>query len=373
MAELNLEAINAMRVLNKQEPLTELPKEDANGSNNEGANAVEEAKKAADKLKLEQDEASRLLAEKQAKEKDGATIGDKELSDDALLELLAKRGIKAATLAELAPKEVDVDPEKAAEAREIAKLTYGLNKGKFTKKQYDDFITAKGDPKNLYYAKFHAEAKAEDANLTDEEIEQEFIVEHGLDADPKSRKFRLGQEKIGLMANKLLQDKYGNILTIDQEYDQYDKQQKGKVEFEKKVISEAPNYKKALTESLTEIKKISGKFEDGQEYEVTALDESIKSIEERMTDPAFVAQQIGKGYTKEDLKKTAWLLFVDENLPFLLKEVANQHLSKHAAGTKGIPNIGAGKRNDDAIDESALSEAAKGYRAANKKPEPANN
>lgn len=369
MAALNLEAINAMRVLNGQTTLTELPKGEADGDNNEGKNSVDEAKKAADKLQADKDEAARLLAEK---DKSGTATEDQELSDEQLLKLLEKKGIKAATLADLTQKEV-VDPEKEKEDREIAKLTYGLNKGKFTKKQYDSFVSDKNDPKNLYYAKYHAEAKAEDAALTDEEIEQEFIAEHGLDADQKSRKYKNGQEKISLMADKLLRDKYGNIISIDQEYEAYDKQQRSKADFEKKVIASAPVYKKDLQDVFKDLKKITTKFEDGQEYEVAALDESIKSIEETMTEPKFVASQIGNGYTKENLKKTAWLLFLDSNLPYLLKEVANQHLNKHAAGTKGIPLLGGSKKNEDNIDESTLSEAARAYRSLNKKPEPANN
>lgn len=337
---MNLEAINAMRKINGQDPLTELPKGDANGDNNEGGVLTEEQKKAAE-LKAEQDkEAARLQAEK---EKGGANPEDQELSDEQLLKLLERKGIKAATLADLTHKEPDADPEKAAEAREIAKLTYGLNKGKFTKKQYDSFVADKNDPKNLYYAKFHADAKKEDPTLTDEDIEQEFIQEHGLDADPKSRKYRLGQEKIGLMATQLLNEKYGNIISVDQEYDGYEKQQKTQKAFETKVVAEAPVYKKTIQEVFSEFKKIPAKFSDEDEYSVEAageLEKSLKGIEEMMTDPKFVAQQIGKGYTKEELKETAWMLFLRDNWPLLAKEVANQHLNKYAAGTKGIPKVG---------------------------------
>ena len=103
------------------------------------------------------------------------------------------------------------------------------------------------------------------------------------------------------------------------------------------------------------------------------MDESIKAIEDTMTDPQFVASQIAKGYKKEDLKKTAWLLFIDGNLPYLLKEVANQHLNKHAAGTKGIPLIGGTKAKENNVDEANLPEAAKMYRAQNKQKEAVNN
>lgn len=336
---LNLEAINAMRKINGQEPLTELPKGGANGDNNEGG--MTEAERAA-KEKADQEEAARIQAEK---DKAGEGNNNDELSDEQLLKLLEKKGIKAASLADLTPK-TDEDPEKVAEAREVAKLTYGLNKGKFTKKQYDSFVSDKTDPKNLYYAKYHAEAKAEDPNLTDEEIEQEFISEHGLDADQKSRKFKNGQEKIGLMADKLLREKYGNIISVDQEYDSYEKQQKDRIAFESKIKSEAPKYRETMTSVIADLKKISTKFGENEEYAVDSIDESLKGIEDLMTEPKFVAQQISNGYTKEDLKEAAWMLYLKDNWPHLAKEVANQHLRKHAAGTKGIPPIGTTTSKD---------------------------
>jgi hypothetical protein len=47
-----------------------------------------------------------------------------------------------------------------------------------------------------------------------------------------------------------------------------------------------------------------------------------------------------KGYTEEELQDIAFTVLLKKNWPVFAKEMANQHLRKHAAGTKGILTLG---------------------------------
>lgn len=322
------------------EPLTELPKDVENPAATPTAEEIE-AKRIADEAA-----ATAAEAEKKKNQDKPLTHADPELSDDQLIKLLAKKGITAASLEELKKPAAPPDPEKEAELREANELAYGLQKGLFNKKDYDGFIHDSADPQNFVYAQYHAEAKADDATLTDEEIHEEFLSKYGLDAEPGTRKHKRGTKEINTIAQSLLQQKYGKIYDAKSAFSNHEKESTETDQNDAKVLAAAPTYQKDVDEIFTALKKIPVKFSDTESVEVDAVQESLDAFKVAVMKPDFIRKKILSGYTKEQLKEEIFAGFLYKNFPTIAQQVANQHLLKHSAGTKGIPNLGGAARKE---------------------------
>lgn len=328
---MSLEAINNMRKLQGLEPLTELPKEGA----------------ASETKTPEEIEAARVAAEAKAKTENQNNSADTELSDEQLLKQLEKRGITAKSFEELKTPAVAPDPAKLAEQREADELAYGLSKGLFNKKEYDGFVADNSNAQNLVFAQYHAEAKAEDPELTDEEIQLEFESKFGLDAEPGTRKHKRGVKEINTIAESLLKQKYGKIYEAKSSFTGYEKQAQAEKSDKVKLEIGSPVYVRDLEEVFGQLKKIPIKFSDTESVEVDALQSGLDELKDLMLKPDSVKKEVLAGYTKEELKERMFAAFLYRNFPSIAKEVANQHLMKHAAGTKGIPLLGGRGRKEE--------------------------
>lgn len=338
---MELEVVNNVRKLQGLEPLTELPKDGDTSTSQPTAEEIE-AKRLADEAAAE--------AAKKKNQDNPNPDADPELSDDQLIKLLAKKGIAAASLEDLKKPPTPPDPAKEAEQREANELAYGLQKGLFNKKDYDGFIHDSQDAQNFVYAQYHAEAKAEDAALTDEEIHEEFLSKYGLDAEPGTRKHKRGTKEINTIAESLLKQKYGKIYEAKSSFSTHETESTTTAQNDAKVLAAAPAYQKDIDEIFTSLKKIPVKFSDTESVEVDAVQESLDAFKVAVLKPDFVKRKILSGYKKEDLKEEIFAGFLYKNFPAIAQQVANQHLLKHSAGTKGIPNLGgSAKQPGDTI------------------------
>jgi hypothetical protein len=279
------------------------------------------------------------------------------LTNDAVLKFLESQGIKVASLEDLKKPAPAPDPAKEAEDREAAELAYALSKGLFNRKDYDSYVADSKDAQNFVYAQYHAEAKADDAELTDEEIHEEFQAKYGLDAEPGSRKHKRGVKEINTLAENFLRQKYGKIYDAKSAFTNYEKESSAAKDNETKFAAGSAAYDKDINDVFTDLKKIPIQFSDKDSYEVALLDEHLDELKAAFLKPDHKKAKILSGYKKETLKQEAWAAFLFKNFPYLAREVANQHMSKHAAGTRGIPPItGGGKKDGDA---PVLTEAQK--------------
>lgn len=345
---MTLAEVNNMRKIQGLEPLTELPQEGAGDNGGETAEQ-KEAKRLAD------EEAARVEAEK--KKNQGNTEEDKELSDEELLKLLGKRGITAASIEDLKTLPAPADPAKVAEQREADELAFALNNGLFTKKEYEGFIKDTQDPEELAYAQYHTEAKAEDKDLTDDEIRAEFVTKYGLDAQPGTRLHKQGVKALNTISDSLLKQKYGKIYDAKSAFSIHEKNTLTTKETETKVLAGAPVYKRDIDEIFNDLKKIPFKFSDAESVEIPVMQEYLDELKTVFLNPENVKSKILSGYTKERLKEEAMAAFLYKNFPYLAKEIANQHIAKHSAGTKGIPLIGGRTRKEE--QEGELTPAQK--------------
>jgi len=302
-----------------EEPLTEIPTEEGNH------NQPTEENKAA------------VVAKEDDKNKE---VVIPEINDDAVLKYLQQKGLSVNSLEDLNKPVTEADLAKQADDRESAKLTYGLNKGLFNRKTHEQFILDKSNKQQLVFAQYYQDAKKEDPELSDEDIQAEFASKYGLDSEPATRKYKRGQQEIDILSDIILKNKYQNIYKLDNEFDIHEKQTTTQKEFEKRILNEAPVFKKHVDDVFSELKKITTKFSEDESYEVEVLDESLNSLKEKFLDKNFVAQKISQGYTKEEIKDIAFSALLNQNWPVFAQEIVKQALYKQQKGVKGITPVG---------------------------------
>jgi hypothetical protein len=330
-----LEQINALRRMKGEEPLTEMPTEE--GVNNPPA-----------------DENTPPATPKEEDKKKEDIVP--EINDDAVLKYLQQKGLSVNSLEDLNKPVTEADLAKQADDRESAKLTYGLNKGLFNRKTHEQYILDKSNKQQLVFAQYYQDAKKEDPELTDEDIQSEFAAKYGLDSEPNTRKFKRGQQEIDILSDIILKNKYQNIYKLDNEFDSYEKQTTTQKEFERKLLTEAPIFKKQVDDVFSELKKITTKFSEDESYEVEVLDESLNALKEKFLDKNFVAQKISQGYTKEEIKDIAFNALLSQNWPVFAQEIVKQALYKQQKGVKGITPVGPQQKQQG---NEALSEKQK--------------
>jgi hypothetical protein len=320
-----LEQFNALRRMKGEEPLTELPAAVAE----EGAGSGDD--KAVDAPRVD---------DITDKTKQPATPEAPSITDDAVLKYLQEKGIAVNSLSDLNKPLTESDLAQQADDRESAKLTYGLNKGLFNRKTHEQYILDKSNKQQLVFAQYYQDAKKEDAELSDEDIQAEFAAKYGLDSEPDTRKYKRGQQEIDILSDIILKNKYQNIYKLDNEFDTYEKQTTTQKEFERKLLTEAPVFKKHVDDVFGELKKITTKFSEEESYEVEVLDDALNSLKEKFLDKNFVAQKISQGYTKEEIKDIAFSALLSQNWPVFAQEIVKQALYKQQKGVKGISPMG---------------------------------
>lgn len=338
-----LDRINALRIVQGLEPLTELPKEEGEGAENGATDApalVDDTAPAQDGAPA----APQAVAD--APEIENAALDsndnipapvDAELDESAILAILAKKGIAVESLAELAPK---VDPEKEREKRESEKLAFALSKGIITRKEYEDFVRDSKDPKQVIYAQFYEDVKKEKPELTDEEIRDEFLEAYGLSADPDSLKFKKATQALVVLADKALREKYNKIYQIDSEYENYTSSEREKAEKVKKIQELAPKYKSDVESVISELRKFEAPISENEKYEIEFSSDALNAVKSMLTGSEYAGSKILDNWSKEEIKNVAYAALVTANLNDIIKNVVNQALLAKQSGTRGVPLAG---------------------------------
>jgi len=305
--------------------------------------------KTPEEIEAERAESDRIAAEQEAerirleKEKTPVPVQVPELTDEQLMELVAKKsGRKVTSWDELKPTPEIVDKEKEAEKRESEKLTFGLKKGLFNKKQYEGFIADSKNPIGLVYAAELNEAKKDDPEWNEDkerEFKEEFDAKFGLDLDPTSSKHKRGQKQIGIIAEKILRDGYAPIFNLEGEYSKFESENSKQKEIQDKILAAAPIYKQDVVDSVSKLSKIEIPFGD-EKYEVPVSKEILDSIQETLMDKDFVSSKITQGYTKDEIYDIAHTMVVSQNFATLAHEAAKQYMAKREKGVRGIPTGG---------------------------------
>lgn len=300
---------------------------------------AEETKLAEAKKKGEEDK----LAEIEKEKLKNKPVEVPEPTDEQLLEIASKRsGRKITSWDDLKLSPTEEEKKKEEENRDSAKLSFGLKKGLFNKKQYESFIADSKDPKDLVYSRELAAAKEEDKEWNDEkekEFKEEFEAKFGLDLDSTAPKYKRGQKQLLMIADNMLRNDYRSIYSLDAEYDKFETEQNNRTAQEQKILQAAPVYKKDAEEVIASFKNIEMDFA-GEKYDVPVSAEAIQNVTEALLENGFASSKIVGGYKKEELADIARRIIITENFNELSFEAAKKYREKHEKGIRGIPEGG---------------------------------
>ena len=330
--------------------LEHLPYETADSAEEAAAKeklALEEKEKAdkeiADKVeadKLDQDKleaeklAQKKLEEKHKEEPKVKSID--EASDEDLIKLLKGRGIEVEDLSKLKPVKSQEEIEKEKERREAEKVAYGLKNGLFTKKEYDAYNSDINDVEEVVFKDFAADELASDPELTPEEIKSRFEEKFNLNEPEGSPRRKRGEKELDIIARKLINEKHGKILSLDNAYDAYESEEKGRIAENNKILASAPVYKKDVEEVFSELATVTVPFSETESYEVEFPAEVVSELRNTLLQSDTAASNIKKGWDKNNIKETAYAAAIIKSFPSVVKAVAEKYLVAHAAGTRGV-------------------------------------
>jgi hypothetical protein len=294
-----------------------------------------------------------------------------EPSDDQILQALVRKGIQVNSIDELLPKP---DAAKTAEQKEASKLSFALNKGLFTTTQYDNYVREKNNPRDLVYAAYHQEAKKEDPALSEEDILTEFEEKYGLNQDEGTRKAIWGQHEIEMRAQKILSDRYKPIFEADQAFAAHQSAEDNKQANQRKILAQAPVYKKDVEDIFAGLQKISIPVSDTESYDVELPAEALEQTRNLFLTTEQCADRILKGYDKEALKQLAYTTLLQQHFQTLAMQVAAKYHLARQAGAKGIPSANRTERKEGRhlTDNQKLVLAAHNIKEENLPPVAAN-
>lgn len=326
--------------------------------------AQQKQKAQEDADKVAEEEKKKIIAAEEDKKKKavpGADPIETELDDEKVLAYFKnKKGKEITSLEDLLNPKVELTEEQKQaekEKRDSNKFAYGLQSGKFTKKELETFINDTGNPKDLVYAAYYASQKAIDDTLKDSEIQSEFDEKFGLDLEDKeSRDYKAGQLLLNNIAESIIAKKHSKILNLENDYSAYENSTANQTAQAAKIQAQTPIYKKDVEQIRGEIGKVS--FKVGEEVFETDLDDAIvqKTISKILT-PEYIENKINSGWTKDSIKQAVQTASILEDLPNLFKKYADAQVLKNQAGSRGI--IPDSQRRGKQLNEDQLTDDQK--------------
>ncbi len=222
-----IDKLNAFRKDHGQEPLAyEIVDENAEAEKAKNDKIAADAE--TERLRLEAEAKGNEGGEKKDAPIVAATPTKTELTIEEK-QKIAMELLGVTDLSELVKKsEIKKEPtteeiEAAKDQRENEKIAFALKNNKFSKKEYESFISDSKDFKGLVYNQYAKEQLELDPTLTADDIKSEFDLKFGLDEEEGSRKYKRGLKEIGLLAENILKQNYSKIYGIDSEYTAYAK------------------------------------------------------------------------------------------------------------------------------------------------------
>lgn len=293
----------------------------------------------------------------EASDGNGSATGDGELSDEALVQALQKRGMKVTSLNDVGPKAQAEPSEAEKQEMEIQRRNsiraYALQNQLVTSTDFDDYARESSMPtSDLAFALYSQERIAEeqaahtpaDQMPTAEQLREEFdetYFRHAKDGDPK-RKY--ADKRLQRMVDSYLQDKYSSIYGLDEQYETH---QTG--------VQQRTTYNQLVDTVVT---KAGSEFpftftgEDNKEhtYQVKANPAQINAAKALLlSDKTF--QLLAGEMTPEAINAAFVNILNEQNRKQFLSEVVKAHTSKAVAelkkGRRGIFTTTTEDENND--------------------------
>ena len=351
-----LEKINLVRQREGLEPLSAIPNSHKTEAEikaeiqaqkeQDDANAKAQKEQADLQAKLEKEEADRLAA---AQEDEQRRTELAQLDDDKVLAYLQSKDPTIKSIDDIARRQKTAEEiEKEKDVREADMLAYGLKSGKFTKAKYEKYAQESKDPAQMVFVRQFEEAKADDPGLTEEDFRSEFNEKYGIGYEETSRRFKQGQKDLSIIAQTIMRNEYGEIISLNQEYSSYEEQQNRDRSIQMKVMANRPAFEKEVRDTILGFANYQiGTGEEAISVPVTpAVLEEVKSA---LLADDYVKNSIVAGWSKEAIKQVVDGYIISRDRESLMRKYAEAYNLEKQKGSRGIPPARIGQEQTDPV------------------------
>lgn len=275
------------------------------------------------------------------KEDPDLVVDEDDIDDDKLKKALEKRlgksieSIDSVLTPKVAPAPEDTD--KIKQERENRKIARALQTGKITKSDIDAYISDNNDRESVVYDHYYDNQKAVDPTLDDAEIEQSFNERFAINADKESREYKAARREITFLSDTLINQKHAKYLSIDSEFDSYEKNTLEEQKVTQEIHAKYPQFQKDISDVKSGLKTLKVALSDTESYDVELDDELLSTYTGRMLTPEYAKKIIAKGYTKEEIHDIVRSAVITDNFESIVKGVVDAAMLKRQAGLRGIP------------------------------------
>lgn len=260
-------------------------------------------------------------------------VVEDEVSDEALIKLLQKRGISAASLEDLKPK---IDPAVEAEKRENKKITFALENNLISKKEYDSYISDSSNAEGLVYSNFAKEALEDNPELTDAEIREDFEQTYAIDSNTETLKYKRGQRLLAQEAEKLIREKHSKYFGIDSHFNEFEKASATSAKQSAKIKEQSPVYIKAVEDSIAELSNLN--FVVGEStYSIKVPASNFEEIRKAWNEKSVAEKNILASLSKEEIKGAIEMTLLKGSMGQIISSIVGKELEAKAKGVRNIP------------------------------------
>lgn len=273
-------------------------------------------------------------------------IEDDDLPTEALLKMLAKKGINVNSLEDLRPKQTPEEIAALEQKRKSDMLAYGLQTGKFKKEEYDSFQQATANKMAIVTSDLTEKIKNAYPELTDEQVEEkvaQYTMAH-LPADDVLRVQR--EQELIELADTRLQKQFKNIYSLESDFDQHLQGITNKTNFENKVKAALPVYQKDLDTVLGQMQTLTVPVPDTKNpanslnVELKFSETDLNEVRDALLIPDTIVKKVKDGYTVDQLAKEAKAVLLIQHFDRLISQAAKDYNSQqkelYIRGRKGV-------------------------------------
>ena len=310
--------------------VAEKPNPKAGEENHNGGNEGEQDKNAATEDGDENKEKGNEGKDNPGGDK-ATTEDDDDIDDEKLKKILNKRGISVDDLNKLKVVEAEpkplTDEEKQQQAEQKRKdmLVFGLESGIIkSDSDYHNFIQDLNTPaRELAYQEFKAERLEDDAELSEEEIQQEFaeLQNEHLEEDDK-RRIR-SAKKLEKFKADYLSEKYQDIQSLEEEYDEHTSIAKQLSKYNTKV----DNIFNEISDELTFDVKDATDSKKTHTYKFKISQEILQSVKDLYKGKSLAPTFSSDGTKDETIKNAILLSIKNKEMDNIINELAHSYAS----------------------------------------------
>lgn len=328
-----------------QQDFLEQFKEPETAEQIESRQKLEAKNKEAD-LKLQQEAEEKLKKEKESKIPESTLTPEGDLSNDKLIELLAKKGITVSSLDDLKPKLSEAEIKDAEEKRKGKMVAYGIETGKFKIDDYNTLQKLQENKTAIFIDELTSEIKAANPEITEDQLSEqlkEYTLSHLDENDPR-RKRR--EKELNIVAEQRLKEQFGSIYNLPSEFENYEKSEQSKYQLQRKIEAGLPVYKEDVKNIIEWVKKQDFVIEDKEHPENNVSipfefnEAKLKQITDAFLTESQIVQSISNGYDLEAMKQQAKMFLIGTDIESIVNHSAKHYNStqkdKYINGRKNL-------------------------------------